>query len=100
MTHGVLAGEMPGPVPAVDCCDADMRADGHCACGPTERILRAWIDERLIVPMTPEQREWALDQINQVEGFERAEHETETDGQVARTVISAWADFCRDKGML
>ena len=100
MTHTALAGEMPGPVPTVGCCDADMIADGHCACGPTERVLRAWMAERAPVPMTPEQREWALDQINQVEGFNRADHETETDGQLARTVISAWTDFCRDKGLM
>ena len=71
-----------------------------CVCDPTERALRAWGWGIYDVPMTSEQREWALNEIGQVEGYNRADHEGDDDRMLARNVMSAWADFCRDKGLL
>jgi hypothetical protein len=50
--------------------------------------------------MTPEQRAWCLDEIGSIEGYNRADYEGETDGNLARTVLSAWLDLCRDKGLV
>lgn len=52
-----------------------------------------------VPPMTPEQREWCLSEIDQVEGYERADHEASSDEALADAVLAAWTDFCRDKGM-
>jgi hypothetical protein len=50
--------------------------------------------------MTPEQREWCLNEIGQIEGYERDEHIPDSDADLARTVLHAWTDYCRDKGLL
>lgn len=73
----------------------------RCQCGPAERVLRAYIDGGIGLPeMTQQQRDWCLSEIDSVEGYDRKDHETEADPQLARSVLSAWTDFCRDKGML
>jgi len=82
--------------PAVACCMGD---DG-CVCGPMERALRGWSASRAPSPMSAEQREACLDEIGRVEGYERATHEGDDDTQLANTVLSAWTDYCRDKGLL
>lgn len=51
-------------------------------------------------PMTPEQREWCLDEISGVEGYNRLEWFGSDDKTLAKGVLSAWADYCRDKGLL
>lgn len=76
-----------------------MGSDG-CVCGPMERSLRGWIAGRIETPMTTEQREACLDEIGRVEGYVRADHEAEDDAQLARTTLSAWTDYCRDKGLI
>ena len=89
--------DMPGPIPAVPCqcfAPADLDEDYGCQCGDTERALRAG------VTLTPEQREWCLNEIGSVEGHERADYEDEDDKQLGRSVLSAWVDYCRDKGLM
>lgn len=80
------------------CCNPD---DG-CACGHTERVLRGYAYGQAgpLPPMTDAQRIACLDEIDAVEGYERADWEGSTDAQLAGGVLSAWADYCRDLGML
>jgi hypothetical protein len=87
--------EMPQPLPAVECqCPEWRDEDGGCACGLTERVLRAG------GPFNAEQREWCLQEIARVEGHRREDHETDTDKELGRSVLSAWVDYCRDKGLM
>lgn len=91
--------EMPN-LPIIPCqCfpDAD---DESCVCGDSERVLRGWICKAIVAPMTPEQREWALNEIASVEGYDRKHYEGLPDAELARGVLSAWTDYCRDKGLL
>jgi hypothetical protein len=83
--------EMPGPIPDVPCQGCD---ETGCWCGLTEKALRAG------VALTPEQREWCLNEIGSVEGYKRSDHEAEDDKQLGRSVLSAWVDYCRDKGLM
>lgn len=84
----------------VKCCCSVGEAVG-CQCGPIERVLRTYMNNPSeLPPMNPTQREWCLLEIKSVEGYNSKEHETDTDAQLARTVLSAWMDYCRDKGML
>lgn len=83
---------MPGPLPSVSCqCYGD---ENMCVCGDDERILRAG------VPLTADQREWCLNEIASVEGHERQDYESHNDSELGRAVISAWRDYCRDKGLM
>ncbi len=50
--------------------------------------------------MTAEQREFCLTEIGNVEGYRRADYEESDDADLASGVLSAWTDFCRDKGLL
>lgn len=88
----------PTPLDALapDPCPCGMGAG--CACLPAERALR-WLSNGH-GSMTSDQRAWCLDEIDQVEGYERADYEHEHDCDVAMGVLSAWRDFCRDKGLL
>lgn len=65
-----------------------------------ERALRGWQDGRMAAPMTPDQRETCLAEIERVEGYSRGDHERDIDKELARTVLTAWTDYCRDKGLL
>jgi hypothetical protein len=51
-------------------------------------------------PMRPGEREWCLQEIASVEGYERKDYEGCDDRGVARGVLSAWVDFARDKGVI
>ena len=51
-------------------------------------------------PMTPEQREWCLKEIDSVEGYDRKDFKTADDQRLASGVIWAWTDYAKDKGML
>ena len=75
-------------------------ADERCMCPQNEWALRCYIHGESIRPMTVPEREWCLDEIGQVEGYERAEHENDSDADLANTVLRAWVDYCRDKGLL
>lgn len=70
-----------------------------CACGREERILRHVSEGKHYPAFTPEEREWCTQQIASVEGYSEQDA-TGTDAQVARTVLSAWTDYCRDKGLM
>lgn len=81
----------------VPCC---MGVD-DCVCGKDERVLRAYVaDHVTLQPMTPKQREWCLSEIASVEGYVRGDYESVPDRELARGVLSAWTDYCRDKGLL
>lgn len=95
------------PVPTVACCmadgwlDADQAACG-CVCSPDERLLRAYAEGRMPAdcPMPPLARAWCLDEIRHVEGYDWTKHVKDTDQDLARTVLAAWTDYARDKGLL
>lgn len=71
-----------------------------CMCGPAERALRAVIDGTYATSLTDDQRAWCLDEITKVEGYTREEYAGSTDTELARGVLGAWRDYCRDKGLL
>lgn len=76
-------------------------ADGEiCVCSATEAALRAYIATLPMPAMTPEQRTYCLDEIASVEGYDRKDYEACDDAALARGVLYAWMDFCRDKGLL
>lgn len=50
--------------------------------------------------MTKEQREWCLNEIDQIEGYSRQHYEACSDDLLANGVLSAWVDYCRDKGLM
>lgn len=84
--------------PDVPCCLGSSERDVGCACGPQERVMRSVV--RGDVPLTPEQREWCLAEIAKVEGYDHADYLSDSDVSIARGVLSSWADYCRDKGLL
>lgn len=88
--------------PLMNCqCIAQPAPPGsYCICGLEERALRAFKGGCAPNPMTPKQREWCLDEIGSVEGYERSDFEDATDANLATNVIGAWVDYCRDKGLL
>lgn len=72
----------------------------HCVCGETEKALRGWLNGRIVTPMTPEQREWCYNEIECVEAHDREDYGSGTDKELAMGVLSAWQDYCQDKGLL
>lgn len=94
--------------PAIKHCHCDpegekelnARGETRCVCGETEKALRAWINNRAAAPMTKEQREWCLEEIDGVEGYERKTYENDSDAELAMGVLNAWTDYCRDKGLM
>lgn len=83
----------------VPCCMGAL--EDRCACGDQEKILRAYKRREFgLPPMTPPQREWCLDEIGSVEGYTRSEWIDMDDDLLASGVLSAWTDYCRDKGLL
>lgn len=80
----------------VPCC---MGSDG-CICGSSERVLRGYISGTSLPQMSEKQREWCLEEIGSVEGFDRADYAELTDADLARGVLNAWLEYCRDKGMV
>lgn len=50
--------------------------------------------------MSEKQREWCLEEIDSVEGFRRADYAEAPDADLARGVLDAWLEYCRDKGMV
>lgn len=86
------------PCQCVEACNA--MNESHCMCPPVERALRGYISNGQSRPMSPEEREWCLQEIDNVEGHSRNDHANETDSDLARGVMSAWVDYCQDKGMM
>lgn len=92
---------MPNPIPDVPCLchDAGPVDDGPgCMCGVSERVLRHVARGK--ATLTPDQKEWALQEIDSVEGHTRRDWDTAPDSEVAHGVLNAWHDYCRDKGLL
>jgi hypothetical protein len=82
----------------VPCCG---EPDEGCACGGDERVLRAYKrGEGDLKPMTQDQRQWCLDEIGQVEGYDIKDYVQYSDADLAHGVLSAWTDYCRDKGLI
>lgn len=82
---------MPAPIAQVGCV---CGYGDCCVCSDEEAHLRAG------APLTAEQREWCLNEIASVEGFRREDHEAEDDARLGRTVLNAWTEYARDKGLL
>lgn len=100
-----MSTEITNPIPdvpkLVGCVCFGAEYVGSCICNPTEMALRAWSSPSWkLAPMTPAQREWCLQEIDGVEGYKRADYEPLTDAELARGVLDAWRDYCRDKGLL
>lgn len=72
----------------------------ECVCPQCEAVLRAFAARKITRSMTPDERAWCLDEIASVEGYDRRDYAEYLDGDLAHTVIVAWADYCRDKGLL
>lgn len=83
---------------AVRCCPP---GEG-CECSDVERVLRgyAYGSSGPMPPMTEVQRAACLDEIAAVEGNKRADWEDSPDEQLASGVLSAWHDYCLDKGLI
>ena len=92
MTEG--KGKWPALVPA-ECICFHSRA---CVCPDAERALRHISAGRYT--MNDAEREWCLAEIDSVEGHSRLDHVGATDADIARGVLGAWTDYCRDKGLI
>jgi hypothetical protein len=79
-------------------CAATYRRPYECVCPRAEAGIR-WVAEGRS-EFTEEQREWCLDEIGQVEGYERGDYEGDSDDEIAKETLHAWTDYCRDKGLL
>jgi hypothetical protein len=93
------AGDLFPAVEYMDCmclAPAEQEESG-CLCTLEERALRHCIAGK--ATLTPEQRKYCHDQIVAVEGY--SEDDTAHDDvELCCTVLHAWTDYCRDKGML
>lgn len=49
--------------------------------------------------MTKKQREYCLNEIGRVEGYDRNDYLRCTDKELANAVLCAWLDYARDKGL-
>lgn len=66
-----------------------------------ERALRGWARHDSTLPsMTEKQRQACLEEIRAVEGYELTAYITSSDADLARGTLSAWRDWCRDKGFM
>ena len=70
-----------------------------CVCPPLEKAIRV-IAGGHGEPLTAADRETCLREIEKVEGYRRADYEPLPDQELAKGVLDAWTDFCRDKGLL
>lgn len=77
-----------------------MSEEPDCLCGTAseERALR-YIAAVPCPPMTAEQRAWCRAEILSVEGYDHVADDI-SDSELAETVMHAWTDYCRDKGMI
>lgn len=85
------------PLLACACLASPHEDEVGCVCLREERYLRHVIAGKQ--SLSQPQRDWCRDEIARVEGYTAADAEG-TDEDVARTVLAAWTDYCRDKGML
>ena len=68
-----------------------------CVCPDTERALRHVSAGG--ASLTPRQRGWCVIEISKFEGQPIITVD-DSDADVARGVLNAWADYARDKGLL
>jgi hypothetical protein len=90
---------MPNIAAAVNIDDCVCKWPDGCMCSAAEKALYQF-NAGTQPPMTKVQREECLKEIDQVEGYSRAEYENESDASLAIGVIYAWTDYARDKGLL
>jgi hypothetical protein len=83
--------------PRVACC---LPAGWECHCPPMEAALRAWATGQVKGLLNSEQRAACLSEIGAIEGYRAEDYSDASDVDLARAVLDAWTDFCRDKGML
>lgn len=86
---------MPLPQCVQDACEYQ-----NICCGDEAALRHFTYNRNDIPPMTPEQREWCLAEIKSVEGYDVAGLDRCTDMLLAKTVLHAWADYARDKGLM
>jgi len=93
------AGDLFPAVEFMDCMclTRTEQEESGCLCSLEERAIRHCIAGK--ATLTPEQRKYCHDQIVAVEGYDESDAQG-SDADVASTVLRAWTDFCRDKGML
>lgn len=78
-------------------CPCDMPS---CLCNPEERTLRCIAAGTHGLAMQDGQRQECLREIGSVEGYSKDDYAGASDRDLARGVLHAWADYCRDKGMM
>jgi len=71
----------------------------ECVCPDEEQAVRAYA-YGVLSEMSLSCREECLDEIAMVEGYDRTEYEHADSNTLAWTVIHAWTDYCRDKGLI
>ena len=81
-------------------CNPNPAGEDLCFCSDLEKALRAYSAGMAMPAMTEGQRTYCLDEISRVEGYERKDYEASTEADLARGVLNAWTDYCRDKGLL
>jgi hypothetical protein len=91
---------MPDMLPVYPCSCFDPGQGWACMCEPSEKALRWFSTKPSADLMTAEQRAWCRAQLASVEGHRADECNGSDDATLARSVIFAWRDYCRDKGML
>lgn len=94
----ILMPAIESSAPSGCCYSGDMAAG--CVCPDSEKSLRMFSAGMNSTPMTPEQREECLKEISSIEGYDRADYEHLEDKWLAKGVLHAWVDYCRDKGLL
>lgn len=101
LSYGLAApaGDLFPAVEYMDCMclSPSEQEETGCMCSLEERALRHCIAGK--ATLTPGQRKYCRDQIVAVEGYDESDAQG-SDADVADTVLRAWTDFCRDKGML
>lgn len=81
-------------------CVCELEDPGDCFCTKAEKALRYIAGNPLGVKLSPAAREQCLTEIDSVEGYDRKDYENVSDADLANTVLDAWRDYARDKGLL
>lgn len=101
-----MAADLPGPVhrPPCICIATDPSVDLACICGDVERCLRGWAAAYPMPPMTPNQRTWCVEEIRRAGDSTQQPGPVELhladDDTLAKAVLTAWQDYCRDNGLI
>lgn len=86
-----MLSKMPS-VPQVECClGADRKLFRlACRCNGSERALRAWSTGRAPAPMTAEQRDWCVQELDGA-GYCGDAWSDVSDAEIAGALLSAWS---------